>query len=64
MQAFMAKSMPETTDCALSKEMGAGMAALGTLQPLAVSLASEQKCGVRCHQISLLRPQERDYSTY
>ena len=29
MQAFMAKSMPETTDCALSKEMGAGMASLG-----------------------------------
>jgi hypothetical protein len=29
MQAFMAKSMPETTDCALSKEMGAGVAALG-----------------------------------
>jgi hypothetical protein len=36
----------------------------GTLQPLAVSLASEQKCGVRCRLISLPPQQERDYSTY
>jgi hypothetical protein len=49
MQAFMAKSMPETTDCALSKEMGAGMAV-----PQQSANISQSFCRVRALKQPLL----------